>query len=441
MSRGRSGSAALTAWLACSLLAAAGLASLVAPARAAGDDVKQLRQQMLAAYQAKDYPLMLSVSLKILALDPGNPKQIFNVALAETKTGDTASASKHLIDLADRGLDFGIADADEFVALRASKDYEPLKRRLDELRTPLGKAQPGFTLVERDQIPEGIAYDATGRTWYVSSVHHRKIVARTDEGKIADFVKEGEDGLFSVLGMAIDAKRRWLWACTSALPEMTGYDKALEGHTGVYKYDLASGKLLKKYMMAGEAHPRALGDVVVAPSGDVYLSDGLTGGVYRILLAKDEIEEFVAPGVLRSAQGMAFPTGEKTLYVANYGGGVIAVDVATGARRDVASPEKLPLLGIDGLVAYGNGFIVTQNGIDPHRVTRYYLDAAGDRVERGEILEINDPRFRDPTLGVVVGDFYYFVANSQWGLFDKESKLPGDARLAAPLVLRIPLGG
>ena len=438
MSNRRTGSAACTAWLVGSMIA---LAGLVAPAPAAGDDAKQLRQQMLAAFQAKDYPLMLSISTKILALDPGNPKHIFNVALAETMTGDTASASKRLADLADRGLDFGVADAAEFAALRASSDYEPLKRRLDRLRTPLGAAQPAFSLVEKDQVPEGIAYDAAGRTWYVSSVHRRKIVARTDDGKVSDFVKEGEDGLFSVLGMAIDAKRRWLWACTSALPEMTGYDKTLEGRTGVFKYDLASGKLMKKYMLQGEQRGRALGDVAVAPSGDVYLSDGLNGGVYRILLAKDEIEEFVAPGVLRSAQGMAFPKGDKTLYVANYGGGVLAIDVATGARRDVGSPEKLPLLGIDGLVAYGNGFIVTQNGIDPHRVTRYDLDAAGDKVERGEILEINDPRFRDPTLGVVVGDAYYFVANSQWGLFDKESKLPPDDKLVAPLVLRIPLGG
>jgi hypothetical protein len=107
----------------------------------------------------------------------------------------------------------------------------------------------------------------------------------------------------------------------------------------------------------------------------------------------------------------------------------------------VAAPDNVPLLGIDGLAAYGNSLIVTQNGIRPHRVTRLTLDPAGERVVKGEILEMNDPRFSEPTLGMVVGDAYYFVANSQWGMFDKDGVLAPVERLKAPIILKVPLPG
>jgi hypothetical protein len=35
-----------------------------------------------------------------------------------------------------------------------------------------------------------------------------------------------------------------------------------------------------------------------------------------------------------------------------------------------------------------------------------------DRVERLEIIEANDPVFDEPTLGVLVKDTFYLIANS-----------------------------
>lgn len=417
------------------------LAMPASSAQAASEEAKVLYRQAVDAYRSKDYAGFLASARKMLVLETSNPKYLYNVACAESLTGDNPGSAGHLLAILDQGLDLGIEEDADLAGVRASKEFEPVRKKLDLLRRPIGSAEIAFTLPEKDQIPEGIAYDPVGRTWFVSSVHKRKIVARAADGTASDFTKEGQDGLWSVLALAVDAGRRRLWACSAALPEMDAWDKALQGRSGVFEYDLATGRLLRKYLLPVDAHPRALGDLTISSAGDVYLTDGAGSGLYRILRSKDAIEEFIAPGVFTSPQGLAFTPGERSLYVADYGGGLWAVDAATGTRRNVAAPDNVPLLGIDGLAAYGNSLIVTQNGIRPHRVTRLTLDPAGERVVKGEILEMNDPRFSEPTLGMVVGDAYYFVANSQWGMFDKDGVLAPVERLKAPIILKVPLPG
>ena len=44
-----------------------------------------------------------------------------------------------------------------------------------------------------------------------------------------------------------------------------------------------------------------------------------------------------------------------------------------------------------------------------------------------------------PTLGTIVGDDFYFVANSHWNRFDANNELPGG--LTGPIVLKLSLRG
>jgi hypothetical protein len=58
-------------------------------------------------------------------------------------------------------------------------------------------------------------------------------------------------------------------------------------------------------------------------------------------------------------------------------------------------------------------------------------------IESIETLAMNLPQFDEPTLGTVVDDNFYFVANSHWNRFDAENNLPED--LSGPIVLRVQL--
>jgi sugar lactone lactonase YvrE len=293
-----------------------------------------------------------------------------------------------------------------------------------------------FRLTERDLLPEGLAHDPKTNTFYIASVHQRRIVARLPNGTEKVFGKGREDGLWSVLALRVDAERRHLWATTAAIEQTQDLDAADTGRTAVFQYDLDTGKVLKRFEPSRDGvkdKPRVFGDLVVSSSGRVIISEAQQGGLWRI--SNGQLEVFIPPGKFASPQGMAFPNQGNWLYVADYSLGLLRVDIATRKVERVKVPADVSLLGMDGMVRHGNDLIVVQNGIRPHRVLKVRLDAAG-QVAGTDLLEANHPDHSEPTLGVVVGDYFHYVANAQW---DKFANGRAAADVAAPVVLKLAL--
>jgi hypothetical protein len=411
---------------------------LLADGEDAGQKSLEFQRRALDAYKRQDWPAFLENSRKAEALRPGVPRLVYNLACAEARNGNAAEAAKLLEGLLDRKLDMGSGDDEDFAAVRDSDSFAGVRRRLADLRRPVGSSTVLFRIPEKDLLTEGIAWDPRSGSFFVSSVRHRKIIRRTKEGAISDFVSEGRDGLQSVLALLVDAKRGLLWACSAALPQMRAYEKSREGESAVYAFELATGRLAQRHPFPSDGKPHAANDLALAANGDLYVTDSLGTGIYRLRRGAPALEEFVAPGVFRSPQGIGFgPRGR--LYVADWATGLYRVD-DEGRRRDVAGPEDVPLLGIDALVVVGESLVVTQNGIAPHRVVRLDLDAAGDRVAAGKILDMNDPEFVEPTLGVVVGADFCFLGASQWALFDEKTGAFDPAKLRDPVVLKVAIG-
>src|SRR3954468_24846939 len=120
---------------------------------------------------------------------------------------------------------------------------QPVEDQISPL--PLRSSELAFTIHEKDLIPEGIAYDPTRKEFYVGSLLKRKIVRIDSSGRASNFTSEGQDGLFMVLGMKVDPKRRTLWVCSAAGKGAKEFD----GHAGIFKYDLRTGKLIRKYVL------------------------------------------------------------------------------------------------------------------------------------------------------------------------------------------------
>jgi hypothetical protein len=71
-------------------------------------------------------------------------------------------------------------------------------------------------------------------------------------------------------------------------------------------------------------------------------------------------------------------------------------------------------------------------------VLRVSVDVVGKAVRRVDVLQMNQPAFDEPTLGVVVGKELFYVANSQWGSFNKGVIWPVD-KLKEPVISRVGL--
>jgi sugar lactone lactonase YvrE len=412
---------------------------------AAGSDDTDARAKSAAfnklareAYRNKDWPALLENARAAERLRPGTAGLVFNVAIAEARMGHADESARLLDGLLDRGLDFGIEGEEDFAAVRNTPAFAALFRHAAQLAKPAGKSEVAFRIPERDLLTEGIAWDPKTRSFFVSSVHQRKIVRRGPDGKLSDFIASGRDGIDGVLALRVDPKRRILWACSAALPQAAGVEKTRQGSSGLFAYDIDKATLIAKYELPKDGKAHALNDLAISAEGDLYATDSLGSGVYRLSRGAVELEEFIAPGAFRSPQGLAFSEDGRRLIIADWSDGLWSVDVASRKREPVAGPPGVEQIGIDGLAARGSELFVVQNLARPHRVARLVLDDGGTRILRGEILLASDPEFAEPTLGVIAGDFFYVIAKSQWGLFDDSGAVASE-KLQEPTVLKIPL--
>ena len=299
-----------------------------------------------------------------------------------------------------------------------------------------------FRITDREFVPEGIAYDPGTKTFYVGSTHLRKIVGVDARGVARDFKTSGQDGLRGVLGLRVDARRRLLWAVSSDLGlsmPLKGNPRDCLGCSDVFKYDLRTGRLVKKYSLPNKPAPHFLNDLTLNADGDAFISDTLAGEIYRIARGRDELELFVSLGRESYPNGIDLsPDGRKLFVGTNESITVVGVGDKSVARLKLPEGVKP---GIDGLY-FDRGGLVTVEPFDKEKIVRYILDERAGAVTRVEVLESAHPLMSQPTTGVLVGRDFYYVANSQLQVFRKLFK-PDAAtdlsKLSEYVVLRLRL--
>ena len=304
----------------------------------------------------------------------------------------------------------------------AQKDTKPIKN-----------SEVAYTLGEKDIIPEGIAYDKQTKTIYLSSVNKRKIVSISSEGKVKDFIESGQDNILAVLGMEVDPARRHLWVCSEwENPRKIVADSLL--FTSVYKYNIETGKLIKKYTLK-DTVPRLLNDVAISSNGTVYITESNMAKVYIIRPEKDSLELFINSDHDYYANGITISDDDKYLYFSHFFGGTLVVNLKKNTISKLKHPENISTGRVDGLAYYKNSLIMHQD-----EICRYYLNENGDSIIKKEIIERNNPLFNIPTTGEIAGNEYFYIANSQLGSFDKEGFVFPDEKLDSVYILKTNLG-
>lgn len=417
----------------------AGLAGILLASQESRPTAFELNAQAVQAYRAKDYARFLNLEQKALAADPENPRWAYNVACGHALRGDAPAAVRILDGLAARQLDMG-ADADaDFAGIRQTAEWRGFEARLADLRRPVERSQVAFTLDDPGLVATGIAVDRRTGDLYIASDRERKILRRTRSGQVSDFVRQRQDGFLAGAGLAIDARRGLLYASTAAVPFMVGYQKDDEGKSGIFAFDLKTGRTVRKVWLPGPREneaPHFLNNIVVDCGGAVLVSNSGSPGVYRLRPGSDVLELLPWSKAFRSTQGLALSPDEKTLYMTDWSDGVWAVDLATGERRKIDSPAGVWLGGLDGLTPVRGGFVSVQIGVKPDRVVRLRLDPSGRKLTAVDVLERGREDYAEPVQGAQDGKDFLYVANSQLNLVDRTGAFP-PARAKPTVVLRL----
>lgn len=297
------------------------------------------------------------------------------------------------------------------------------------------KSTVAFYLEEKDLLPESVAFDAKDKSFYVGSTRKGKIVHVDADGNATDFVSPRQDGLWMVIGIKINPMRRILWACSYDGENLEGYKPGDTRATGVFAFNLDTGKLVRKWTIekAGEIH--AFNDLVVTRGNDAYITHMFDdAAIYRISDKTQELEVLARPAGLKDPNGITMTPNEATLFVAG-ADGVYTIDRATGASRRLQGAADDPLGGIDGLYCYRGSLIA----VHATSVRRHRLDESSTRVIATEILEADHPLFDVPTTGVIVGDAFFYVANGQFGAVQKDGSLLPLDQMNEPAILKLML--
>ena len=421
----------LSAAVAC-VLAAHGHAEDDAVVRAARVYVKAAQE----AGKAGRTQAALDAWLQAHALRPYHGGIAFELGAAYAAAGRIQDATEWLKVVAEMGFPFRTDDREELRACREDRACAEALAAVDRNRQPKATSTVAFTLAAPRLLPEGLAYDADSDSFFVSSVRQR-LILRIDGSRQPHPFADRSAGLWAALGITVDAPRRRLWVATAAMPEMADALPADEGRSALVALDLATGRAVGRYELP-PGRPHVLGDVIVAPNGDVFTTDSISPALYRLPAGGRALEPLAAGEPFVSLQGLALSADGKRIFVADYAKGLFAFDLESRRLCLLDAPRTAGILGIDGLYRVGESLIGVQNGSAPPRLLRLRLD--GDRITSVEALDAGHPSAPDPTLGVVVGERFFFIGNSQWEAARPGGQMDPAVKAEDPAILELRFG-
>ena len=371
---------------------------------------------------------------KMLAASPDDGGLMYELAAAEAAAGHSDAAVRWLEKAVGLGYDFELQKEPRFAALRKFEPFRALEHRLSR-RPPARSSVAAFLIADPELIPEGIAWDPAGRSFYVGSLYKKKIVRIGPDGKARDFTASGQDGLWTILGMKVDSRRRILWANSAA----DGREGARKGSSGLFAFDLETGRLLEKHLVDGHPREHLFNDLVVTAGGDVVLTDSEAGSLWQLQRGSQQLQEFLPAGTFQYPNGIALDGSGGRLYVADSSKGISIVEIATKKTRPLPHPSDVTLHSVDGLYAYGASLVAIQNGPGMERVVQFRLDQAGERVEGVRVIESRNAQLDAPTTGAIAGSDFFYIANSQLQNLGDDGKLKAGVKLKDVRIFRAPL--
>jgi sugar lactone lactonase YvrE len=286
-------------------------------------------------------------------------------------------------------------------------------------------AAPGITFVADQAYPEGVAWSAAQKVFFVSSIHKGIIGKVTLQGVYTPFIQD--DKLVSSVGLHFDAKRKLLWVAIGDLGASTRSSPATQGKlAALAAYDAITGERRAYHDLGSLVEGgHFANDIAIDAAGNVYVTDSFAPVIYRVdatghasVFARSELfagEGFNLNGIV------AHPDGY--LLVAKSNSGEI-FRISTSHPADIQRVSLTEAVkGADGLILRGTGrlTVVQNSGTDQvvDLVSQDGWKSAARQPARKSAQSF-------PTTGVLAGKHLYVLNSRLDTLFSKDAPKVGD---------------
>jgi hypothetical protein len=398
--------------------------------------VQQVYNQAQEARKSGDMQKFYDEIVKAHKMHPYHQGILYQCGLAAALTGKPEESIDYLTRCIQIKADFDLS-AEELKSLHNRDDFKKLKQLQTEFNTTILQSDTAFVIKNRTLHIESVAAGEASNIFYFGSIHKRSILRRDAKGNLTDFTASAQDGLTSVFGVKVDTKKKVLWACSSPMVEMENYDTTAT--SAVFKYDIKTNKLLAKYLPVSDKKTHVFGDLCLTTSGKVFVSDSENNIIFVVNEVSGKLEQFFSSEEFWNIQGITFSSDEKYLFISDYVKGPYRLDLISKELVPLKLPSQLSFKGIDGLIFYKNSLLAIQNATSPMRVTQYKLDASLSEITGYKIIDRAHPAFNEPTIGCVVGDKFYYVANSLWSGYTEDHRLKPVEQLQDVVILKMDL--
>ena len=359
---------------------------------------------------------------RLVQLRPYNGAFMFKLAQAYGQRDMKTPAYDLLLRMQAQGLSYDPSTEPAFEPISTTNAYTYIVEALQSNAAPWGKGKVVTTVKSDVELLESLAYDSKAERFLLGSARTGQVLAVSADGQSVERAKPAKPGdWWGVLALVVDNQRDSIWLASTMLPHFADYNREELGRGVIVRLDLATGELRERYELPSDGKPHLVGALTVAPnSGTVYAVDGVSNQLYRI---KDAvIEPLVALPASINLRGIAIDPQERFLYLSDYELGLLAADMNKNEVINLKLDNQ-NFGGIEHLSWYQDHLIAVQNVNQPKRISRYSLSAEGDAVTRVMPLEANKPDLVEPTVGTLVGDDFYFIANSQRDYYGPDGKL------------------
>ena len=376
------------------------------------------------------------VLARVSELMPNSGDLKLQLAMAYAKVDDKTRAYDTLMHMQIQGFGYDIAKDPRFDPIHGTKVWDYIVANLQVNAKQFGEGKVAFELPKGDTLFEALGWDAKRKQFLVGSARAGTIQRADGAGKLSDFiVANADNGLWGVDALGVDGTHGKLYVASSAVPQYKGFDEDNAGKAGVFEFDLASGKLLQKYILPQSAGVHRLSSLVVGKDGAVYAADGARKEIYK--LDGNALKLLISNPRLTAITALALSDDGKTLYLADFVMGIFGFDLTKSTAFELAyNPAKLVLGGINGLNWYDGNLVAIEGGMVPRRVMRLKISDDGRSIVGVMPLDVTQPAFANLGQGAVVDDGLYFVANRQDALYDKNGVLTDTTQLEPTHVFR-----
>ena len=389
------------------------------------------------AYRNGDSEKAIKLLVTADSLRPSIPFLLRYLSIVSIDLGDFDRTIDYLDQLSLLNADIEFLEHEAFADIKDEPAFQQISKKFTDINKLVTVSDTAFTLTDKLIHPQGIAFDPSSGSFLVSSIHKGKVVRKRGRQPESDFVTKR---LWAASGMAADVQNRWLWIGTGGTNRWIGYDEMLhQNKSKVIKVDLQTGAFLEEFF-SFEDGPHFFGDLVVQPESDhVYVADARSPSLYMIDPDNQRLNLVQRFDNLESLRSVTFSSDGKYLFFSDFRYGLFRFSMDSGETISIPAIDGIGFKAIDGAYFYNNSLILIQRQVRPRRITKCELNEDLSAITACTYLEKANPILNEPTQGILVGDVFYYVANSSWRRYGQGGIIAAEDEHPVPLVMKINL--